>query len=213
MKVLVTGFQPFGKETTNPSYEAVKLLPENILGAEIIKAELPVVFRKSGECAAEIIRREKPDIVLLVGQAGGRTAMTPERVAINIEDCPSGFPDNEGNAPSDETIVKDGPAAYFSTLPIKAMVKKMQENGVPAQVSNTAGTYVCNDLMYHVLHLLAEEFPNTRGGFIHVPYAVTQNHPNMASMPIELMAKGLQLSIEACLENKQDISLSDGATH
>lgn len=213
MKILVTGFQPFGKESTNPSYEAVKLLPDQISGAEIIKAELPVVFRKGGVCAAELIRRELPDIVLHVGQAGGRTAMTPERVAINVEDCPSGFPDNEGNAPSDEAIVPNGPAAYFSTLPIKAMVKKMMDAGIPAQVSNTAGTYVCNDLMYHTLHLLATEFPHCRGGFIHVPYATTQNHPNMASMPLELMAKGLEAAIEACIQYQQDIELACGETH
>lgn len=213
MKVLVTGFQPFGKDSTNPSYEAVKLLPDTIIGAEIIKAELPVVFRKGGTAAAELIRNELPDIVLHVGQAGGRTAMTPERVALNIEDCPSGFPDNDGNAPSDEYIAPDAPAAYFSTLPIKAMVKKMMEHGVPAQVSNTAGTYVCNDLMYHTLHLLAMEFPHIRGGFIHVPYATTQNHPNMASMPLELIAKGLELSIEACIEHQNDITLAGGEIH
>lgn len=213
MKILVTGFQPFGKETTNPSYEAVKLLPDCILGAEIIKAELPVVFHKGGSCAAELIRKELPDIVIHVGQAGGRTAITPERVAINVEDCPSGFPDNEGNAPHDEAVIANAPAAYFSTLPVKAMVKKMMDGGVPAQVSNTAGTFVCNDLMYHTLHLLAEEFPHTRGGFIHVPYATTQNHPNVASMPLELMAKGLELSIEACIEYQQDIDLAGGETH
>ena len=177
MKILVTGFQPFGKESTNPSFEAVKLLPDSICGAEIIKAELPVVFRKSGACAAELIREHCPDVVLLVGQAGGRTAMTPERVAINIEDCPSGFPDNEGNAPSDEAIVADGPAAYFSTLPIKAMVKAMMDAAVPAQVSNTAGTYVCNDLMYHVLHLLATEFPNCRGMYLTPPVRIIPMRP------------------------------------
>lgn len=211
MKVLVTGFQPFGKETTNPSYEAIKLLPDEILGAQIIKEEIPVVFRKGAACAAAAIRREQPNLVLLVGQAGGRTCMTVERVAINIEDCPSGFPDNEGNSPVDEAVSADGPAAYFSTLPIKAMVKKMMDNGIPAQVSNTAGTYVCNDLMYHVLHLLSTEFPHIRGGFIHVPYASTQKHPNVASMPLEQIAKGLALSIEACMETEQDLSLSAGA--
>ena len=213
MKILITGFQPFGKETSNPSFEAVKLLPEHICGAEIIRAEIPVVFRKGAAVAAEMIRREQPDVVLHVGQAGGRTAMTVERVAINVEDCPTGFPDNEGNTPADEMIAKDGPAAYFSTLPIKAMVKAMMDGGVPAQVSNTAGTYVCNDLMYHTLHLLSTEFPHIRGGFIHVPYATSQLHPNMASMPLELIAKGLELSIEACIRNREDIALSSGTTH
>ena len=213
MKVLVTGFQPFGKETSNPSYEAVRLLPDHIGGAEIIRAELPVVFRKAAGCAAAVIRQEQPNLVLLVGQAGGRSCITPERVAINIEDCPGGFPDNDGNAPVDEHIVQEGPAAYFATVPIKAMVQKMMEAGVPAQVSNTAGTYVCNDLMYHVLHLLATEFPHTRGGFIHVPYACEQNHPNQPSLPLNLIAKGLELSIEACLEHQQDIKKFGGNTH
>ena len=125
MKVLVTGFQPFGKETMNPSFEAVRMLPDEIAGAQIVKEEIPVVFRKGGQAVHEAVRRENPDIVILVGQAGGRAAMTVERVAINCEDCPSGFPDNEGNAPQDEKIYADGPDAYFATIPIKAMVKKM----------------------------------------------------------------------------------------
>ena len=193
MKVLVTGFQPFGKETTNPSYEAVKLLPENILGADIIKAELPVVFRKSGEYAAEIIRREQPDIVLLVGQAGGRTAMTPERVAINIEDCPGGFPDNEGNAPSDEAIVKDGPAAYFSTVPVEKMVQAIEAEGIKATVSNSAGAFVCNDTLYGILHHFAGT--RVRCGFIHVPYIPQQGNP---SMELEQIVSGLAAAIAAC---------------
>ena len=187
MKVVVTGFQPFGKEEMNPSFEAVRLLPDEICGAQIVKEEIPVVFRKGGKTVHEIVRRENPDIVILVGQAGGRTSMNVERVAINCEDCPSGFPDNEG--------------------------KKMRDNGVPASVSNTAGTYVCNDLMYHLLYQLAHEFPNTRGGFIHVPYATIQNHPNMASMTIAEISKGLKLAIEAAIENEQDIAAAGGATH
>ena len=213
MKVLVTGFQPFGKETMNPSFEAVRMLPDEIAGAQIVKEEIPVVFRKGGQAVHEAVRRENPDIVILVGQAGGRAAMTVERVAINCEDCPSGFPDNEGNAPQDEKIYADGPDAYFATITIKAMVKKMMDNGVPASVSNTAGTYVCNDLMYHLLYQLAHEFPNTRGGFIHVPYATIQNHPNMASMTLEEISRGLLLSVEAAIENEQDIAAAGGATH
>ena len=213
MKVLVTGFQPFGKDTMNPSFEAVKLLPDEIMGAQIITREIPVVFRKGGAVVAEAVREVKPDIVILVGQAGGRTAMTPERVAINCEDCAPSFPDNEGNAPQGEKIAADGPDAYFATVPVKAMVQKMLDNGVPAAVSNTAGTYVCNDLMYHLLHLLHNEFPNVRGGFIHVPYATIQNYPKFASMTLEEMARGLRLSIEACIENENDIAAAGGSTH
>ncbi|WP_419171086.1 pyroglutamyl-peptidase I [Negativibacillus massiliensis] len=213
MKVVVTGFQPFGKETMNPSFEAVRLLPDEIKGAQIVKKEIPVVFRKGGQTVQEIVRAEKPDIVILVGQAGGRTSMNVERVAINCEDCPTGFPDNEGNCPQGEKIYEDGPDAYFATVPVKSMVKKMMDNGVPAAISNTAGTYVCNDLMYHLLYQLKHEFPNARGGFIHVPYATIQNHPNMASMTIEEMSKGLALCVEAAIENEHDITAASGATH
>ncbi len=213
MKVLITGFQPFGKESMNPSFEAVRLLPDEINGAQIIKAEIPVVFRKGGQKVQELVCQEKPDIVILVGQAGGRSSMNVERVAINCEDCPSGFPDNDGNCPQGEKAFEDGPDAYFSNLPIKAMVKKMMDNGVPAAISNTAGTYVCNDLMYHLLYHIHHECPNTRGGFIHVPYATIQNHPAQASMTIEEMSKGLKLSIEAALETEKDICIASGETH
>ena len=213
MKVLLTGFDPFGGESVNPAFEAIKLLPDTIAGAEIVKVEIPTEFTRSISCVEAAIKEHNPDVVIDVGQAGGRAAMTVERVAINCEDCPSGFPDNEGNAPQDEKIYADGPDAYFATIPIKAMVKKMMDNGVPASVSNTAGTYVCNDLMYHLLYQLAHEFPNTRGGFIHVPYATIQNHPNMASMTLEEISRGLLLSVEAAIENEQDIAAAGGATH
>ncbi len=139
--------------------------------------------------------------------------MTVERVAINCEDCNPGFPDNEGNEPKGEKIYPDGPDAYFSNLPIKAMVDKMMANGVPAMISNSAGTYVCNDLMYHLLHQIHTEFPNIRGGFIHVPYATIQNYPKFASMTIPEISKGILHSIEAVIENDSDISAAGGATH
>lgn len=201
MKILVTGFAPFGNDILNPSYEAVKLLPEQIAGAEIIKKELPVVFQKGGEAAIEAIREMKPDAVVLVGQAGGRTAITPERVAINCEDCRPDFPDNAGNAPGDAKIVEDGPDAYFSTLPIRKIVNKLNENEIPASISNTAGTYVCNDVMYLVMHMLYKEFPQVHGGFIHVPFATMQNHPAQPSMPLSEIARGLELAIEVVAEN------------
>lgn len=213
MKVLITGFQPFGPESKNPSYEAVKLLPDEIKGAQIIKKEIPVVFRKGGAVLAETVKEVQPDIVLCVGQAGGRMCINPERVAINCEDCAPSFPDNDGNAPQGEKIAADGPDAYFATVPIKAMVEKMVANDIPAAVSNTAGTYVCNDLMYHLLHLIHTEYPNIRGGFIHVPYATMQHNFKFASMPLTEIAKGLELCIEACLETETDISVAAGATH
>ncbi|MGH2103384.1 pyroglutamyl-peptidase I, partial [Aerococcus urinaeequi] len=147
MKILVTGFDPFGDDTINPAIEAVKRLPEEIKGAEIIKLEIPTVFNKSAEVEKRAIEEHQPDYILNIGQAGGRFALTPERVAINEDDAR--IPDNEGKQPIDEPIKEDGEAAYFSQLPIKAMVTYMKEANVPAEVSNTAGTFVCNHIMYH----------------------------------------------------------------
>lgn len=213
MKVLLTGFMPFGKSNINPSYEAVKLVPNEIMGAKIVKREIPVVFRKGGQAVIDAICKVKPDVVVLVGQAGGRFGINPERVAINVEDCSPSFPDNEGNSPQDEAIIADGPAAYFTNLPVKAMVKKMMDNGIPAYISNSAGTYVCNDTMYHMLHLLYTKFPNVLGGFIHVPYATVQLNVKAPSMSIEDMAKGLQLSIEAILENHKNINATNSTSY
>ena len=149
MKVLISGFDPFGGESINPALEAVKLLPDTIAGAEIIKVEIPTVFNKSAEVMEKFISEHSPDAVICVGQAGGRFTVTPERVAINIDDAR--IKDNDGNQPIDIPIKEDGSPAYFTTLPIKAMVKNMIDNGYPAAVSNTAGTFVCNHMMYNVL--------------------------------------------------------------
>ena len=211
MKVLITGFQPFGGETKNPSYEAVKLLPDEIGGAEIIKLKVPVVFGLAGDVVANKVREIKPDLIICVGQAGGRTAVTPERIGINVND--GNTPDNSGYVPCGEAIVEGGPDAYFSNLPIKAMVRKMVENDIPAAVSNPAGTYVCNNLMYSVMHLVHTEFPSVRAGFVHVPYAAMQHNFKFASMPLSEIAKGLELCVEACLENDIDVKFSVGATH
>lgn len=215
MKVIITGFQPFGKETINPSYEAVRLLPDEIAGAQIIKLQIPVVFGKAGEILAEAIRKESPDVVICVGQAGGRTCMSIERVAINWKECSADFPDNDGNSPSGNPVQEDGENAYFATIPIKAMVEHMKQNHIPAAISNTAGTYVCNDLMYNLLYTLDKEFPKTRGGFIHVPYATEQctAHPNFASMSIPDISAGLKFGIEAAILNEKDLDLNLGATH
>lgn len=210
MKVLITGFDPFGGESINPALEAVKLLPENIEGAEIIKLEIPTVFRKALEKIEEAIEFHKPSIVISVGQAGGRFGVTPERVAINIDDAR--IKDNEGNQPIDISIYEDGKNAYFSNLPIKAMVKEMNDNGIPASVSNTAGTFVCNHVMYGILYLVDKKYPDIKGGFIHVPYIPSQvtTKPNMPSMSIIDISKGLELSIKAAVENNEDIKLVGG---
>lgn len=211
MKILITGFDPFGGENINPALEAVKKLPDTILNSEIIKLEIPTVFRKSLETIEENIIKHKPDVVISVGQAGGRFRVTPERVAINIDDAR--IKDNEGNQPIDISIFEDGEAAYFSNLPIKAMVKEMMDNEIPASVSNTAGTFVCNHVMYGILYLIDKKYPNIRGGFIHVPYIPSQvtTKPNMPSMSIDDISKGLELSLKAIIENSSDIKTIGGA--
>lgn len=210
MKVLITGFDPFGGEKINPALEAVKQLPNMIESAEIIKLEIPTVFRKSLEIIEANIEKYSPDIVISVGQAGGRFGVTPERVAINMDDAR--IKDNEGNQPLDIEIYKDGEAAYFSNLPIKAMVKEMNEGGIPGSVSNTAGTFVCNHVMYGILYMAHKKYPNIRGGFIHVPYIPAQvvNKPSMPSMSIEDISKGLELCIKAAITNTSDIKAVGG---
>ncbi|WP_252255032.1 pyroglutamyl-peptidase I [Clostridium sp. ZBS12] len=210
MKVLITGFDPFGGESINPALEAVKKLPNTISNAEIIKLEIPTVFKKSLDKIEENILAHKPDIVISIGQAGGRFGITPERVAINIDDAR--IEDNEKNQPIDLKVFEDGENAYFTTLPIKAIVKEMQEAGIPSSVSNSAGTFVCNHVMYGVLYMINKKYPNIKGGFIHVPYIPSQvvNKPNMPSMSIEDISKGLELSVKAAVENNTDIKTAQG---
>ncbi|MBN1035229.1 pyroglutamyl-peptidase I [Clostridium botulinum] len=210
MKVLITGFDPFGGESINPALEAVKKLPNTISNAEIIKLEIPTVFKKSLEKIEANILAHKPDIVISIGQAGGRFGITPERVAINIDDAR--IEDNEKNQPIDLNVFEDGENAYFTTLPIKAMVKEMQESGIPSSVSNSAGTFVCNHVMYGVLYMINKKYPNIKGGFIHVPYIPSQvvSKPNMPSMSIEDISKGLELSVKAAVENNTDIKTAQG---
>lgn len=210
MKILITGFDPFGGESINPALEAVKKLPTTILDSEIIKIEIPTVFEKSLKKIEENIIKHNPDVVISVGQAGGRFGVTPERVAINIDDAR--IKDNEGNQPIDIKIFEDGENAYFSNLPIKAMVKEMTDNGIPASVSNTAGTFVCNHVMYGILYLIDKKYPNIKGGFIHVPYIPSQvvTKPNNPSMSIDDIAKGLELCIKAVIENSSDIKTIGG---
>ena len=173
-KLLITGFDPFGGEAVNPAFEAVRLLPDEIAGFELCKLEIPTEFIRSGVILKDAIRTQKPDAVLCVGQAGGRTAVTP--------------------------IVPDGPAAYFSTLPIKAIAERIQSAGLPAAVSNTAGTYVCNSLLYTLLHTAALEYPGLRGGFLHVPYAMEQlpgKPEGTFGLPVPDIARALTCAVEA----------------
>ena len=214
MKVLITGFDPFGGESVNPAYEAVKLLPDTIVGAQIIKLEIPTVFSKSGPAVEAGIQEHQPDIVINVGQAGGRSCVTIEKVAINLADAR--IPDNAGEQPVDEVLQKDGENAYFATIPVKAIVQNVREHGIPCHVSYTAGTYVCNCVMYNVLYMAAKKYPNIRAGFIHVPFAAEQavdKANGMAFMSLDMIAKSLEYAIEATVQNETDISEAMGTTH
>ncbi|MCM3741934.1 pyroglutamyl-peptidase I [Oceanobacillus luteolus] len=215
MKILVTGFDPFGGETKNPALEVVKKLPDGIEGASIIKLEIPTVFGKSAGVMKEAIRKENPNYVLSIGQAGGRYRLTPERVAINLDDAR--IPDNEGNQPIDMQIQPDGENAYFSQLPLKAMVKAMKEAGVPASISNSAGTFVCNHIMYQTLYLTHSEYPNVKAGFIHIPFLPEQvtERPGTASMSLNDMVKGVIATIKAIIayDGKEDLKTIGGETH
>lgn len=214
MKVLVTGFDPFGGEKINPAFEAVKLLPDTIVGAQIIKLEIPTVFTRSADVVEKAIKEHQPDIVIDVGQAGGRSCMTVEKVAINLAEAR--IPDNDGEQPLDEPLRADGETAYFATVPVKAMVENMREHGIPAHISYTAGTYVCNAVMYNVLYLLDKKYPGVRGGFIHVPFEsgqVVDKANGTPFMSLEMIAKGIEYSIEAAVKNEADVKENMGETH
>lgn len=211
MKLLLTAFSPFGGEKINPSLEAVKLVKDKILETDIIKLEVPTVFDKSIKIVADAIEKEKPDYVLCIGQAGGRYGITPERVAINIDDAR--IPDNEGNQPIDIPIFADGEPAYFSNLPVKAMVEEIRKEGLPAGISNSAGTYVCNHLMYGVLYTLSKKYKGVKGGFIHVPFIPEQtvDKSDKPSMSLPDIVRGLEAAIRAVSRNKEDVKSTEGS--
>lgn len=214
MKILVTGFEPFGGAVINPAYEAVKLLHDVIAGAEVIKIEIPTVFGKDEEVVRAAVEKHHPDAVLCVGQAGGRSGITVEKVAINLMEAR--IPDNEGKQPLDTPIREDGENAYFASLPVKSMVQYMKEAKIPARVSYTAGTFVCNDIMYRVLYMIDKEYPHMRGGFVHVPYLPEQTldlPEETPSMPAEMIAKALACGIRAIVENEADVKTISGETH
>jgi len=211
--VLVTGFEPFGGEPSNPSWEVCEQLPALVAGMRVEKCLVPCEFRRSIEAVAKAIEQHRPSIVLCLGQAGGRAHLTVERVAINIDDA--SIPDNAGESPIDESIASQGPPAYFATLPVKAIVRGVRAAGIPAELSNTAGTYVCNHLMYGVLHFLAASGISARAGFIHVPYAEGQvlDKPGIAAMSIASMARGVEAALAAAVANAKDIAVPEGATY
>jgi pyroglutamyl-peptidase len=211
--VLLTGFAPFGGEASNPSWDAVApLANKRIGGHRIVVRQLPVEFGASLQVLQAAIRETKPALVLCVGQAGGRAQLSIERVAINIDDAR--IPDNADACPIDVPIVADGPAAYFTTLPIKAMLVAMREAGIPAEVSQTAGTYVCNHVFYGLMHALRGK-PRIRGGFIHIPYAPEQaaRHPGAPSLPVDAMTAALRIGLRIALATTVDRHLAAGAEH
>ena len=189
--LLITGFDPFGGETINPAWEAVKLLPEQIGNFRIHKLQIPTVFGLAAETVLKTAKTIHPDVILCVGQAGGRAAVTPERVAINLRDAR--IADNQGNQPTEIPIVPDGPAAYFSTVPVSKMAQAIRDADLPGQVSNTAGTFVCNDTLYTLLHRYAGT--NVKAGFIHVPYLPQQGTPSLA---LEQTVAALTAAIQVC---------------
>jgi len=210
--VLLTGFAPFGGESINPSWEAVKALRgRRIAGHRVVARQLPVEFGASLKALRAAIRESKPALVLCVGQAGGRAAISLERVAINVDDAR--MPDNAGAQPVDVRIVKDGPAAYFTGLPIKAMLAALREAGIPAEVSQTAGTYVCNHVFYGLMHMLRNR--RIRAGFVHIPYSSEQasRHPGAPGLPVATVVQGLRILLQVALETDEDRALAAGAEH
>jgi pyroglutamyl-peptidase len=189
-KLLITGFDPFDGATVNPSWEAVKLLPDTVGDYELHKLQIPTVFGLAPKTVLEKAAQIQPDVIISVGQAGTRPAVTPERIGINVRDAR--ITDNAGISPKDEPIVPGGPDGLFSTLPVKAMIAAISEAGLPGAISNTAGTFVCNDVLYSLLHHFAGT--NVRCGFIHVPWLPEQGQP---SLPLEDTAKALEIAISA----------------
>lgn len=213
MKILVTAFDPFGGEKVNPALEAVKKLPDTISGATIIKQELPTVFKRSICTLEKAIDDNNPDVVLSIGQAGGRYDITVEKVGINLQDAR--IPDNDNEQPIDEKIFEDGDTAYFATIPVKKIVDNMNEKGIPASISYTAGTYVCNNIMYAGLYFINKKNPQMRGGFIHVPFITEQavGKKNTPSMSLDNIVTALEIAVKTIVENDEDVKSIGGATH
>ncbi|MGE6260774.1 pyroglutamyl-peptidase I [Heyndrickxia sporothermodurans] len=211
-KVLVTGFDPFGGEKVNPALEAIKLLKgKRTENYSIEICEIPTVFKRSIETLSKAIQSSHPDIVICIGQAGGRSSITVERVAINVDDAR--IPDNEGNQPIDIPVIAGGPVAYWSTLPIKAMVKNMQEKGIPASISQTAGTFVCNHIFYGLMNRIEQNKSSSiKGGFIHIPFLPEQtvHRPASPSMSLDMIVSGLEIAIDVAVNYEEDIVIQGG---
>jgi pyroglutamyl-peptidase len=212
-RVLLTGFEPFDESAVNPSWQAVRLAAATPLdGVSLTTALLPVVFGAAVERLRAAIAESGADVVVCVGQAGGRPGVTVERVAVNIDDAR--IPDNAGAQPVDEPIVAGGPAAYFATLPVKACVAAVRDTGLPASVSHTAGTFLCNHVFYGLMHLIATERPGVRGGFVHVPYLPEQVTSGAEpSLPATAIAAALAAIVSAAVTTTADLKVTGGSLH
>ena len=189
-KILITGFEPFGGENINPSWEAVSRLPDEVGEYALTKLRIPVIFNEAASAVIEYADKFRPDAIICVGQAGGRNAITPEMVGINLRHA--SIPDNKGNMPKDETIKEGEDAAYFSTIPVRSIVESINKAGIESKVSYSAGAYVCNDVLYTLL----SHYKNSavKVGFIHIPYSKDQNKE--PSMDLDAMIIGLTVAIE-----------------
>ncbi len=210
MKALVTGFDAFGGEAVNPSSLAVGKLKKRIGGIVVHTAQLPTSYAQSAKVLLAAIEKTRPDIVLCVGQAGGRSELCLERVAINVQDAR--IRDNDGKQPIDKPVVKDGPAAHFTTLPIKACVAEMRKAGLPASVSNTAGTFVCNHIFYALMDIAAGHPIPMRGGFLHIPYVPEQaaRLGGAPSMALADIVRGIEIILEVSAARISDVHTAEG---
>jgi pyroglutamyl-peptidase len=211
--ILLSGFEPFQGEVVNPSWELAQALDGEVLaGHRVVAVQLPCVFGASLEVLNDAIARHDPALVLAIGQAGGRSQLSLERVAINIDDAR--IPDNAGAQPIDVPIVTGAAPAYFSRLPIKAMLAALQQAGIPAEISQSAGTYVCNHVFYGMMHALRDR-PDIRCGFIHIPYLPEQaaHHPGAPSLPLAAGLEGVRVALRAALTIDSDTALTGGALH
>jgi pyroglutamyl-peptidase len=213
MKALVTGFEPFGPDAVNPSREAVLRLPSRLGDLTIETRIVPTVFGRAIAALEDAIVTTQPDIVLCVGLAGGRAELSLERVAINVDDAR--IPDNDGQQPIDRPIVATGPSAYFTGLPVKRAVAALRQAGLPAIVSNTAGTFVCNHIFYGLMHLVASRRLPARGGFLHVP-SLPEQAAGLAGIQVPSMAlddivRGIEIILRVAAAHSEDIAAAEGA--
>jgi len=212
--VLLTGFEPFEADPINPSWEIARALDGRKIGdAHVVACQLPCVFARAPAMLAQALESTRPVLAICLGLAGGRDAISIERVAINLADAR--IPDNSGAQPLDEPVIAGGPNAYFAPLPVKAMAQALAQAGLPATVSHTAGTFLCNQVFYWLCHHIATQAPCLRGGFIHVPYSdeMAARHPGKPTLALTAMVQGVELAIRTALATRRDAAIAGGTLH